>query len=90
MLVKNAAGLAAILLTVSVALLPLLRLAVQMLLLRLAGALSEPIAGAQLPAMYAAAADMFSFLFAATLSVALMFLITVALLTGLTGISMVV
>lgn len=90
LLVKNAAGLAAILLTVSVALLPLLRLAVQMLLLRLAGALSEPIAGAQLPAMYAAAADMFSFLFAATLSVALMFLITVALLTGLTGISMVV
>ena len=89
LLVKNAAGLAAILLTLSVVLLPLMRLAVQMLLLRAAAALAEPLSGAQLPAMFSAAADMLSFLFAATLAVALMFLVTVALMTGLTGLAMV-
>ena len=81
-LVKNAAGLAAILLTVSVVLLPLIRLIAQMFLLRLSAALAEPIAGAQLPAMYGAAADMLSFLFAATVAVALMFLITIGLIMG--------
>lgn len=89
LLVKNAAGLAAILLTLSVVLLPLMRLAVQMLLLRAAAALAEPLSGAQLPAMFSAAADMLSFLFAAALAVALMFLVTVALMTGLTGLAMV-
>lgn len=82
-LVKNAAGLAAILLTVSVVLLPLVRLVAQMFLLRLSAALAEPIAGAQLPAMYGAAADMLSFLFAATVAVALMFLITIGLIMGI-------
>ena len=81
-LVKNAAGLAAILLTVSVVLLPLIRLIAQMFLLRLSAALAEPIAGAQLPAMYGAAADMLTFLFAATVAVALMFLITIGLIMG--------
>lgn len=87
LLVKNAAGLTAILLTVSAVLLPLLRLVVQMLLLRLASALAEPIAGSQLPAMFGAAADMLSFLFAATLAVALMFLVTIGLITGIGGAS---
>ena len=54
-----------------------------------AAALAEPLSGAQLPAMFSAAADMLSFLFAATLAVALMFLVTVALMTGLTGLAMV-
>ena len=45
LLVKNAAGLAAILLTMSVVLMPVLRLVAQMFLLRLASALAEPLPG---------------------------------------------
>ena len=83
LLVKNAAGLAAILLTMSVVLMPVLRLVAQMFLLRLASALAEPIAGPRLPAMFGAAADMLSFLLAATLAVTLMFLLTIGLMTGI-------
>jgi len=82
-LVKNAAGLTAMLLALSVVLVPLLRLIARMFLLRFAAALAEPIAGKKLPAMLGSAADMLSFLFAATAAIALMFMVTVGLITGL-------
>lgn len=82
-LVKNAAGVTAILLAVSIAVTPLIRLAAGMLLFRASAAVGQPIADGRLPGMYHAAADMYSYLFAAMASVALMFILTVALITGL-------
>lgn len=86
-LVKNAAGLAAMLLLFSIALLPLIRILAWMLMLRLSAALAQPIADEKLPKMYAQAADMLAYLFAATAAVAMMFLLTLALAAGVSNLS---
>lgn len=71
------------LLIVSIAVLPLVRMLAFMLLLRVGAALAQPIADEKLPKMFAEAADMLSYLFAATAAVAMMFLLTVALAAGI-------
>ncbi len=82
-LVKNAAGIVTMLLAASCAVLPLVKLLASMLLFRAAAAVAQPVAEEKLPKLYAAAADLTAYLFAAGFAVALMFIITAALATGM-------
>ena len=81
-LVKNAAGVAAILIAFGVALVPLLRIGIGMLGFRLAAALTEPVADARIPKMLASFADVLTYLFAAAVSLSIMYMITVGLIMG--------
>lgn len=82
MLVKNAVGIAAIFLAFSIVCVPLLRIAAGMLSFKLAAALSEPIGDPRIPKMLAALGDVLTYLFAAALSLSVMFIITVGLIMG--------
>lgn len=84
-LVKNAVGIAAIVLSVGIVALPLLRTVSLMFLLRLASALSGPVAHKRLTDIYDAAADALQYVVAALVAVAIMFIITVGLLMALTN-----
>ncbi len=78
-LVKNAVGLLAIILAFSIACIPLMRIGAGMLAFRFAAAVCEPIADPRLPKMLASLADVLTYLFAATVSLSVMFMITVGL-----------
>lgn len=82
-LLKNAAGIAAVMLTFGIVLTPLIRIAVSIFAFRIAAALSEPVADARLPKMYASLADVLTYLFAAVAALASMFMITVGLLISI-------
>lgn len=82
MLVKNAAGVAAIVIAFSIVIVPVLRIAAGMLAFRLAAALCEPIGEKQLPRMLASLADILTYLFAAAVSLSVMFIITVGIMIG--------
>lgn len=82
-LVKNAAGMSVILLCVCLVLTPLVRLAACMILLRLVGAVTQPITEKKQTGMYKAGADMLSVLLSALAAVCAMFLVTVGLIVGL-------
>lgn len=79
-LVKNAAGMAAILLAFGVVALPLLEIGAGIFACRIAAALSEPVADARIPKMLGALADVLSYLFAAVAALAVLFIITIGLL----------
>jgi stage III sporulation protein AE len=79
-LAKNAVGVAAILIAFSIICLPLLRIAAGMLAFRLAAAACEPIADPRLPKMLEALAEVLTYLFAAAVSLSVMFIITVGLI----------
>lgn len=81
-LVKNAVGLTAILISFGIICVPLIRIAAGMLAFRLAAAVCEPIADPRLPKMLAALADVLTYLFAAAVSLSVMFMITVGLIMG--------
>jgi len=85
MLVKNAVGIAAIVLSVGIVALPLIRTVSLMFLLRLASALSGAVAHKRLTDIYDAAADALQYVVAALIAVAIMFIITVGLLMALTN-----
>jgi stage III sporulation protein AE len=80
MLVKNAAGVTAILIAFGIVCMPLLRIAAGMLTFRFAAAVCEPVADPRLPKMLAALADILTYLFAAAVSLSVMFVITVGLI----------
>ena len=84
-LVKNAVGIAVILLSVGIVVLPLLKTVTLMFLLRIASALSGPVAEKRLVGVYDAAADALQYVIAALIAVTLMFVITVGLLMALTN-----
>ncbi len=79
-LAKNAVGVAAILIAFSIICMPLLRIAAGMLAFRLAAAACEPIADPRLPKMLEALAEVLTYLFAAAVSLSVMFIITVGLI----------
>ncbi|MDD3919781.1 MAG: stage III sporulation protein AE [Eubacteriales bacterium] len=79
LLVKNAAGAAAILIAFGIVCRPLLEIAAGIFAFRIAAAVSEPIADARLPQMMTALSEMLTYLFAVTLVLALMFVLTVGL-----------
>lgn len=84
-LVKNAVGLSAILLVAGTIALPMLRLLAYQLLLRLAAAIAQPLTGAGQAGMLRAGASMIGSLLSACVAVALMFIVTLGLITGLGG-----
>jgi len=84
-LVKNAVGIAAIVLSLGIVAVPLLHAVSLMFLLRFASALSGPVAEKRLIGIYDAAADALQYVIAALIAVALMFVITVGLLMALTN-----
>ncbi len=81
-LVKNAVGVAAILIAFGIVIVPLIRIGIGMLSFRLAAAVCEPIADARIPKMLASLADVLTYLFAAAASLSIMFMITVGLIMG--------
>ena len=81
-LVKNAAGITSILLCVSIAAVPLVRLCTTALMLRLTAALVQPVAQKEQVAMCRAGAEMLSGLLAACAAVTAMFIVTVGLIVG--------
>lgn len=81
-LVKNAVGVAAILIAFGIVIVPLVRIGIGMLSFRLAAAVCEPIADARIPKMLASLADVLTYLFAAAASLSIMFMITVGLIMG--------
>ena len=81
-LVKNAAGLTAILLCVSVVLAPMLRIGITMLMLRLSAALVQPVAQKEQVAMCTLGAEMLSGLLSACAGIMAMFLVTLGLVVG--------
>lgn len=84
-LVKNAVGLSAILLVAGTIAMPMLRLLAYQLLLRLAAAIAQPLTGAGQAGMLRAGASMTGMLMSACVAVALMFIVTLGLITGLGG-----
>lgn len=82
-LVKNAVGLTSMLLVAGTIALPMLRLLAYLLLLRVSAAIAQPLAGAQQAAMLKAGAGMIGSLLSACTAVALMFVVTLGLITGL-------
>lgn len=84
-LVKNAVGIAAIVLSLGIVAVPLIRTVSLMFLLRLAAALMGPVAEKRLVGIYDTAADALQYVIAGLIAVSLMFTITVGLLMTLTN-----
>lgn len=84
-LVKNAAGVAAIVIVVGLMLEPLLNIVGTMLVFRLAGALCEPVADERMPRMFTAVAEVLLYLFAALVVLCTMFALTVGIMMGMNG-----
>ena len=82
MIVKNAAGIASILIAVGRVASPLIQIACTMFTLRIAAAICEPIASSSLPKMLASVADIAGYLFAAVIGCGLMFIITIGIIIG--------
>ena len=82
-LVKNAVGVSAILLVAGTIAMPMLRLLAYQLILRLAAAIAQPLTGAGQAGMLRAGASMIGSLMSACLAVAVMFIMTLGLITGL-------
>lgn len=79
-LVKNAAGAAAILIAFAIVCEPLLKILAGVFAFRIAAAVTEPVADARLPQMMTALSDMLTYLFAVTLVLALLFVLTIGLM----------
>ncbi len=88
-LVKNGAGVTAILLCLSIAAAPLLRLTASMLLLRVTAAIIQPVAQKEQLAMCKTGADMLSGLLSACVAVTAMFVVTIGLVVGAGNVGMV-
>ena len=88
MLVKNAVGMAAIGIAFSIVAAPLLRIAAGMLAFRVAAALCEPMGDPRIPQMLASLSEILSYLFAAVISLMIMFVITVGLLLSTGNLAM--
>lgn len=84
-LVKNALGGTALLLCVSMAATPLLRLGVRLGLVRLAAAVCQPVAEKRQTEMLRLCGDQLTVLLSAMAVLTAMFLVTVGLMTGLIG-----
>ena len=85
-LVKNAVGLTSVLICVGLMLSPMVKLAATMLMLRIAAAITEPIADKKQTGMLRVGADMMGMLLTANAVAMGMFLITVGLVTGVGGV----
>ena len=82
LLIKNAVGIAGILIIVGIIVTPVFGILAHYFLFKLAGAVLEPVAGNNMGKFAADAADVLLLLFAAVLTAAAMFFITVAVIIG--------
>lgn len=81
-LVKNAAGVTAIIVSIGYAAVPLIELLGTMIVLRASAALCEPIADSRIVSMLKEVAESSKYLFAAMFGIILMFIITVGIIVG--------
>ncbi len=87
-LVKNAAGIAAILIAFGVVCMPFIQIGAGIFSFRIAAALSEPVADPRIPKMLGALADVLTYLLAATIALSIMFIITVGLMMRVGGMAL--
>ena len=85
LLVKNAAGITAIIIAFCLIAQPLAAIAGNIIVFRIAAAACEPIADPRLPKMFASAAEVLTYLFAAVVVLGAMFIITAGLIIGMNG-----
>ncbi|MEL7608517.1 MAG: stage III sporulation protein AE [Bacillota bacterium] len=85
LLVKNAAGITAIVIAFCLIASPLAAIAGNIIVFRIAAAASEPIADPRLPKMFASVAEVLTYLFAAVVVLGAMFIITAGLIIGMNG-----
>jgi stage III sporulation protein AE len=87
LIVKNAAGITAMVLTFGILLPPLLKIAGVIFVFRIAAAMCEPIGEARLSKMMVSVAEISTYLFAVIMALGVMFMITVGLMmaTGNAG-----
>ena len=86
LLIKNAAGAAAVLIALGIVLTPLLQIAGMSLALRVTAALCAQVADGRMPKMLENLADVCRYLFACAALVALMYVLTMGLVMGLGGV----
>ncbi len=82
LLIKNAVGIAGIIIIVGVVITPVFSILAHYFLFKLAGAVLEPAAGSQMGKFAQDAADVLLLLFAAVVAAAIMFFITTAVIIG--------
>ncbi len=82
LLIKNAVGIAGIIIIVGVVITPVFSILAHYFLFKLAGAVLEPVAGSQLGKFAQDASDVLLLLFAAVMAAAIMFFITTAVIIG--------
>jgi len=82
LLIKNAVGIAGIIIIVGVVITPVFAILAHYFLFKLAGAVLEPVAGSNMGKFAQDAADVLLLLFAAVMAAAIMFFITTAVIIG--------
>ncbi len=82
LLIKNAVGIAGIIIIVGVVMTPVFAILAHYFLFKLAGAVLEPVAGSNMGQFAQDAADVLLLLFAAVMAAAIMFFITTAVIIG--------
>lgn len=84
-LVKNAAGITAILIAFVIVIVPLSKILATVFAFRLASAACEPVADERVPKMLNGVADVMNYVFGAVVVLFIMFMITVGMLIGMNG-----
>lgn len=84
-LIKNAVGTTAILITALISAMPLIGIGVDIFAFRIAAALCEPISDPRVPKLFATIADMLGMLFSVIAVLCVMFIITVGIAIGMNG-----
>ncbi len=82
LLIKNAVGIAGIIIIVGIVITPVFAILAHYYLFKLAGAVLEPIAGSEMGKFAQEAADVLLLLFAAVMAAAIMFFVTTAVIIG--------
>lgn len=82
MVIKNSAGIASILIVLYSVTKPIIEIVAAVFTLRIAAACCEPVANDRIPRMLLAVADVMTYLFAAIVGTAVMFIISVGIIIG--------
>lgn len=82
LLVKNAAGLAAMIILFGTIAAPLISLATSIFTYKIAAALCEPVCGSKMTKMFYSVSEVLTYMFAAIAAIGIMFAITVGLIIG--------
>ncbi len=83
MLLKNAVGITGIVCLIALCIIPVLKIAVTIIAIRISAAVCEPVANAKVVAILTAAADSLSMINAALIATAIMMIISVGIIIGI-------